>query len=40
VFERLFKERGLPANMRSDNGVPFASEKLDKTLQTKYGIKG
>jgi putative transposase len=25
VFERLFKERGLPANMRSDNGVPFAS---------------
>ena len=25
VFERLFKERGLPTNMRSDNGVPFAS---------------
>jgi putative transposase len=25
VFERLFKERGLPANMRSDHGVPFAS---------------
>src|SRR5271167_4564873 len=25
VFERLFKERGLPASMRSDNGVPFAS---------------
>lgn len=25
VFERLFQERGLPANMRSDNGVPFAS---------------
>jgi len=25
VFERLFKERGLPANIRSDNGVPFAS---------------
>src|SRR5258708_4440241 len=23
--ERLFKERGLPANIRSDNGVPFAS---------------
>jgi transposase InsO family protein len=22
VFERLFKERGLPANIRSDNGVP------------------
>jgi putative transposase len=25
VFERLFKERGLPANIRSDNGVPFTS---------------
>jgi putative transposase len=25
VFERIFKERGLPANIRSDNGVPFAS---------------
>jgi hypothetical protein len=25
VFERLFEERGLPANIRSDNGVPFAS---------------
>jgi transposase InsO family protein len=25
VFERLFKERGLSANIRSDNGVPFAS---------------
>jgi transposase InsO family protein len=25
AFERLFKERGLPANIRSDNGVPFAS---------------
>jgi hypothetical protein len=25
VFERLFKERGLPANIRSDNGAPFAS---------------
>jgi putative transposase len=24
-FERLFRERGLPANIRSDNGVPFAS---------------
>jgi transposase InsO family protein len=24
VFERLFKERGLPSNIRSD-GVPFAS---------------
>jgi putative transposase len=25
MFERLFKERGLPVAMRSDNGVPFAS---------------
>jgi putative transposase len=25
VLERLFKERGLPSNIRSDNGVPFAS---------------
>jgi putative transposase len=25
VFERLFKEYGLPNNIRSDNGVPFAS---------------
>src|SRR5437763_1679665 len=25
VFDRLFQERGLPANIRSDNGVPFAS---------------
>jgi transposase InsO family protein len=24
AFERLFQERGLPANIRSDNGVPFA----------------
>lgn len=23
VFERLFHERGLPANIRSDNGIPF-----------------
>jgi hypothetical protein len=25
TFERLFKERGLPRAIRSDNGVPFAS---------------
>jgi transposase InsO family protein len=25
TLERLFRERGLPANIRSDNGVPFAS---------------
>jgi putative transposase len=25
ILERLFKERGLPAHIRSDNSVPFAS---------------
>ena len=25
AFERLFKERGLPNSIRSDNGTPFAS---------------
>jgi len=25
AFERLFKERGLPVSIRSDNGCPFAS---------------
>jgi putative transposase len=25
ALERLFKESSLPANIRSDNGVPFAS---------------
>jgi hypothetical protein len=25
AFEQLFIERGLPASIRSDNGVPFAS---------------
>jgi hypothetical protein len=25
AFERLFKERGIPTAIRSDNGVPFAS---------------
>ena len=25
AFEQLFLERGLPAAIRSDNGVPFAS---------------
>ena len=27
AFERLFRERGLPVAIRSDNGVPFASPK-------------
>jgi putative transposase len=25
VFERIFKDFGLPAAIRTDNGVPFAS---------------
>ena len=25
AFDRLFRERGLPQAIRSDNGVPFAS---------------
>ena len=25
AFVRLFRERGLPAAIRSDNGLPFAS---------------
>jgi len=29
AFDRLFKERGLPGSMRSDNGVPFASPNSD-----------
>jgi len=28
VFERLFREHGLPARIRSDNGVPFATIAL------------
>jgi transposase InsO family protein len=28
AFHRLFEERGLPAAIRSDNGVPFASRSL------------
>jgi hypothetical protein len=28
VFERLFREAGLPAAIRSDNGAPFASSAI------------
>ncbi len=28
VFERTFKDFGLPLAIRSDNGVPFASARL------------
>ena len=30
VFERLFRTYGLPARIRSDNGVPFASQALGR----------
>ncbi|HEY0779517.1 MAG TPA: IS481 family transposase [Gemmatirosa sp.] len=30
VFERLFHEHGLPARIRSDNGVPFATIALGR----------
>ena len=30
MFERLFRERGLPERMRSDNGVPFATTALGR----------
>ena len=30
MFERLFRERGLPDRMRSDNGTPFASIALGR----------
>ena len=30
VFERLFREYGLPQRIRSDNGVPFASQALGR----------
>lgn len=30
VFERLFRERGLPERLRSDNGVPFATSALGR----------
>ena len=39
VFERLFKERGLPVNIRSDNGVPFASAHALFNLSKRIGIE-
>ena len=30
MFERLFRERGLPDRIRSDNGVPFATTALGR----------
>jgi hypothetical protein len=28
IFDRLFREYGLPRALRTDNGVPFASTSL------------
>ena len=36
AFERLFKERGLPTSIRSDNGVPFASPNALFNLSTLF----
>ncbi|MGH8920903.1 MAG: integrase core domain-containing protein, partial [Actinomycetes bacterium] len=33
VFERLFREYGLPEILRTDNGVPFATEALRRLSQ-------
>jgi transposase InsO family protein len=33
VFERLFRTYGLPARIRSDNGVPFATSALGRLSQ-------
>jgi transposase InsO family protein len=33
VFERLFREHGLPTRIRSDNGVPFATSALGRLSQ-------
>ena len=33
AFERLFRERGLPLAIRSDNGVPFASPNAFQSLK-------
>jgi hypothetical protein len=33
VFKRLFEEYGLPAMIRSDNGVPFATSALGRLSQ-------
>jgi putative transposase len=30
VFERLFVEYGLPRRIRSDNGIPFATQALER----------
>lgn len=38
AFERLFKDRGLPAAIRSDNGVPFASPHRPVQAEPALGV--
>jgi transposase InsO family protein len=38
AFERLFRERGLPLAIRSDNGVPFASPNALFNLSQALGL--
>jgi putative transposase len=37
IFERLFREYDLPARIRSDNGVPFATQALGRLLRSPSG---
>ena len=39
VFTRLFKEYGLPKRIRTDNGVPFATNTLARLSQS-VGLVG
>ena len=34
MFTRLFREFGLPQRIRTDNGVPFATNTLARLSQT------
>ncbi len=38
VFERTFKEFGLPQRIRTDNGVPFASPQRPVRLEQALGL--
>jgi len=41
AFERLFRDRGLPLAIRSDNGVPFASPNaLFNLSKPRFGGSG
>ena len=38
AFVRLFRERGLPDAIRSDNGLPFASPKRPLQSLQAFGL--